>query len=206
MKKIIIGIILTFISISLYADSPITSTDFYIAYMDIPVVKNCKPGKLDKNALIYLADNANPIDVKLALINKIGWDRKSNYSKKYLNYIIKKNNFKSNTGFKHIVYLQSAKAEELICYAYLRSMDNYFFLDNAPSIAITALKKSPESKAIQLITSLIKAQVIFGLDDACYMYKPFKEIKENTILKDDIKPEAVNIIYEYMDLYGINCK
>ena len=206
MKKLYIILLLSFIGVNIYADSPITSTDFYIAYMDIPVVKNCKPGKLDKNALIYLADNSNPLDVKLALINKIGWDRKSNYSKKYLNYIIKKNDFKNNSGFKYIAYLQSAKAEELICYAYLRSMDNYFFLDNAPAIAITALKKNPESKAIQLITSLIKAQVILGLDDACYMYKPFKEIKDNTMLKDDIKPEAENIIYEYMDLYGINCK
>ena len=206
MKKLYIILLLSFIGVNIYADSPITSTDFYNAYMDIPVVKNCKPRKLDKITLAYLADNSNPLDVKLAIINKIGWDRKSNYSKKYLNYIIKKNDFKNNSGFKYIAYLQSAKTEELICYAYLRSMDNYFFLDNAPAIAITALKKSPESKAIQLITSLIKAQVILGLDDACYMYKPFKEIKDNTMLKDDIKPEAVNIIYEYMDLYGINCK
>jgi hypothetical protein len=206
MKKLYIILLLSFIGVNIYADSPITSTDFYNAYMDIPVIKNCKSGKLDKITLAYLADNSNPLDVKLALINKIGWDRKSNYSKKYLNYIIKKNDFKNNSGFKYIAYLQSAKAEELICYAYLRSMDNYFFLDNAPAIAITALKKNPESKAIYLITSIIKAQVILGLDDVCYMYKPFKEFKENSMLKDDIKPEAVNIIYEYMDLYGINCK
>ena len=205
MRKPILVFFVLFLQLNSFADSPITSTEFYNSYLDIPVVQKCKQHKLDKLTLLYLTDSTKPLDIKLALINKIGWSKKSTNSLKFMNLKLKQNHYKYDRHFKQSSFIQKASADDLICYAYLRSMDNYFDLDNAPSIAISATKKNPNSKATALISAIIKAQVLMSLDNGCDMYKSFKDIKENTTLSNDIRFEAINIIYEYMDLYNNNC-
>ena len=96
MKKIIsISIIITLcllFSISCFADSPITSTNFYNAYLDQPIVEKAAKAKtLDEEILKFLSSKNNTIDQKAAVINAIGWDSpESNKSEKYLKYILKK--------------------------------------------------------------------------------------------------------------------
>ena len=90
---------LAFILISLllvsvtYADSPLTSTDFYYAYEDVLLVKQAKQakGKLSKEMLTYLAEDGNKLDVKLAIINAVGWNVNGlSNSKKFLTYVMNK--------------------------------------------------------------------------------------------------------------------
>ena len=60
----------------IYADSPLTSTDFYRAYLDVPIVKKAadSPGKLTQEMMEYLHDDKNPLDKRIALVNAVGWN------------------------------------------------------------------------------------------------------------------------------------
>ena len=56
------------------ADSPLTSTDFHQAYADEPIVAQIVQGRTPSDdTWAYLAAPDNPVAVKMAIINKIGW-------------------------------------------------------------------------------------------------------------------------------------
>ena len=77
MKKALFFIAsLIFIAQLGYADSPLTSTDFYLAYLDVPIVKAAAdhPNVLTEEMMAFLHDDANPLDVRMALINAVGWN------------------------------------------------------------------------------------------------------------------------------------
>ena len=74
MKKLILIFSLLILSIVPgFADSPLTSTDFYRAYLDVPIVKKAaeNPNKLTKEMMEYLYDK-NPLDIRIALVNAVG--------------------------------------------------------------------------------------------------------------------------------------
>ena len=56
------------------ADSPLTSTNFHQAYADEPIVAQVEKGRTPSDEVwAYLAAPDNPVAVKMAIINKIGW-------------------------------------------------------------------------------------------------------------------------------------
>ena len=64
---------------------------------------------------------------------------------------------KSKYGFKTTAELKAAlSASDLICIAYLKSMDNYFDTKEALTFATAAQAKEPKSYTINIIRSLIK--------------------------------------------------
>ena len=79
MKKLFLLFALLVSAVQLsFADSALTDTEFYKAYLDVPIVKAAadQPNVLSEEAKAYLFDEANPLDVKLALINAVGWEFK----------------------------------------------------------------------------------------------------------------------------------
>ena len=75
MKKLFLLFALLVSAVQLsFADSALTDTEFYKAYLDVPIVKAAadQPNVLSEEAKAYLFDEANPLDVKLALINAVG--------------------------------------------------------------------------------------------------------------------------------------
>ena len=75
MKKLFLLFALLISAVQLsFADSALTSTEFYKAYLDVPIVKAAaeRPHHLSEAAKAYLFNEANPLDVKLALINAVG--------------------------------------------------------------------------------------------------------------------------------------
>jgi hypothetical protein len=67
-----------FTSYQASADSPLTSTEIYKAYDKLPIILlagNSK-GLLIEELIKYLVEKDNPTDVKVALINRLGWDIK----------------------------------------------------------------------------------------------------------------------------------
>ena len=77
MKKIFLILLLTLTFNSAFADSPLTSTSFYNAYMDIPLVNKTSKSKgiLTDEVFEYL-NSKNSIDKKTALINALKWNIK----------------------------------------------------------------------------------------------------------------------------------
>jgi hypothetical protein len=203
MKNICLGIIMIlFTSYQASADSPLTSTEIYKAYDKLPIIQlagNSK-GLLTEELIKYLADNGNPTDVKIALINRLGWDIKG---KKNANILIKY--LRSKYGYKTTADLTTGlSASDLICIAYLKSMDNYFDTKEALTYANAAQAKEPKSYTIKIIRSLIQAQD-YVYKSYCQVFKIVDEVRTDENLTMDFNKEASAIIFDYIDGYKKYC-
>jgi hypothetical protein len=205
MKKIYFLIVFTIAITNVFADTPLTETSFYKVYAGIPMVEKAiqSKGKINNEILVYLCDS-NPLDIKLAVINALGWNHQKSNSTLYLNYVLKTKKYKGES--KSIAFKLQATTDELICYAYLLSLDNYFDVVYANEIAQLALKKSPNNYAVNMIACLIKSQGLFLLGEECYSFKLFNDLKTNPQLKLDMRNDAEKYIFEYMDSIGEHCK
>jgi hypothetical protein len=185
------------------ADSPITSTDISSSYKDVAIVQTAASaqGALTDELMAYLANESNPIDVKMAVINQLGWDfdGKSNASV-YLNYLITTKKIASEAKLK-----KKGTAHQLICMAYFKAMDNYFDVKEAVVYADLAAKKNKKSYTIQLVVGIIKAQKAFD-SDWCAVYKLTDAVRTNAGLTMDMRKEASDAVFEYMDLYKDSCQ
>jgi hypothetical protein len=202
MKYLLLTFLFAMMLKPVLADSPLTSTSFSDAYADNAMVIKAgeNGGLLNDELMAYLADNNQPIDVRMAVINKLSWDfnGKSNATT-FFNYLKQKNKYKSEKDFK-----KKAKADELLCYAYLKALDNYFDVKEAVVYADLAIKKNKTSYTFQIIAALIKAQAAFDTD-WCKVFQTTNEVRNNTLLRADMKSTAIDIIFEYMDLYADSC-
>lgn len=208
MKKIYFLIVFTIAITNVFADTPLTETNFYKAYEGIPMVKKAiqSKGIINNEILVYLCDS-NPLEIKLAIINALGWNHKGkNTSALFLNQVIKTKKYNTKETEKSIAFKWHATSDELICYAYLLSLDHYFDVVYANEMAGLAVKKSPNSFAINMIARLIKSQGLYLLGENCYAQILFNELKTNSQLKMDMRNDAEKYIFEYMNSIGANCK
>lgn len=180
-----------------FADSPITSTDISKAYQNVEIVRYASQtqGKLDAILMGYLVNNRNPIGVKMAIINQLSWDIDGrNNAEIFKQFLIKQQN---------IAELME-RADILICYAYLKAMDNYFDVSEALKYAKLAESKNNKSYTIAIIRALIEAQQ--EMDNSwCKVYSLVNNVRVNKP-NNDLKEEAVNIIFEYIDGYKKYCQ
>ena len=186
-----------------FADSPLTSTDFAEAYMDEPIAAAAGEanGVINERLMEYLANEYNPFDVKMAVINKLGWQFSGrNNAKHFLDYLVKNHGYSNEKKF-----YKKGSADELLSYAYLKAMDNYFEVDEALKYADRAVKKNKKSRTFQLIAGLIRAQKTMDAD-WCEVYQITDRIRKNERLMNDLRTRSVGIIYEYMDIYGDSCE
>jgi hypothetical protein len=191
-----------------YADSPLTSTDFHKAYLDVPMVQKAlnNRGKISNDLLNYISNESEPLDRKLAVINAIGWDIKGTQnSKLFMRYVLKRKKYRSDLGSNYGSFKWYATSDELICFAYLSALDDYFNVSDALKVANLALKKSPKSYAINMVVHLIKAQALFDIDEYCLAVKNFNTLKTNINLTMDMRKEAERYIFEYMDYSNSGC-
>ena len=180
MKKILLLIIYTCTANLSWGDSPLTYTDFHKAYIDVPMVQKAlkSKGKISKETMSYLVSDTNPLDVKLAIINAIGWSNDgTKRSEAYLNYVVKTKKYTAGINENRLAFKWNATPDELICFAYIRAMEDYFDVTYANEIAQLALQKNPNSLAVNLISGLIKAQGLFLLNEWCYASAQFNSIE-----------------------------
>ena len=203
MKKLPVFLIGLFLfSSSVYADSPLTSTDISKAYQALPIVQlaSQKAGVLTTDLMDYLIDTNNPIEVKIAVINQLGWavEGKKNAALFY-NYLKEKKKYKNHKRF-----IKKGLADEWLCWAYLKAMDNYFNVDEAINYANIAMIKNPKSYTFNIITALIKAQKV-SRGNWCEIYTYSNNVRQNKTLVNDMNKGAISIIFNYMDLYKKYC-
>jgi hypothetical protein len=196
---IIVLIIGLLSSQSLFADSPLTSTNFSKAYKDSEVIQLASKteGKLTIELMDYLSNNKNPIELKIALINVLGWSFDGqNNSTMFYNYLKEKSKLED---------INEANADLLICYAYLKALDNYFDVEDAIIYAKKAKSKNKNSYTINIICALIEAQKAMD-SDRCEVYNLTNNVRINNTLNQDMKEDSMFIIFDYMDIYKDNCK
>ena len=187
----------------LKADSPLTSTDFSKAYKEFSIVIKAleSGGKINDEISKFLADKSKPIDEKMAVINALSWDfNGKNNADYFFNYLKKKRKYKNLDHF-----MKKGRADELLCYAYLKAMDNYFDVTDAYKFAEKALSLNSKSYTYNIITALIKAQIVFKTD-WCGVFKSTDDVRNNEGLKMDMDEDAIVIIFEYMDIYQSSCQ
>lgn len=205
-KTILFILVISGLSISIiYADSPVTSTPFSEAYLDVDIVKKAKDsGLMNEEFAEYLSSKDNPIDIKAAVINALSWSigGKEN-AVLYINLVYKKNykKFSYKTIDKDLKF-NNMTGEELFCIGYLRLMDDYF----KPKVAAQILKKASlkikDSFTVAIIYAIAKGQVAFDGE----IWKAAEEVLNNKSLKKDMRDEAVKIIVDYLILYKEYCK
>ena len=206
MKKLFIFILLLkllfLFPTTSYADSPITATDFYEAYMDVKMVKRAHlEGVMGLEIAEFLTSPENPIDVKASVINALSWRFEGkNNAELYAYYL-------ALLYHVSITELDTAflSADEIFCLGYLTVMDDYFHPEYAIQLLEEAHEKNKESFTVSIILALAKAQRAFD-SDWCEIWKLTEVVLQNRELKQDLRPEATKRIIDYMILYKEYCK
>lgn len=190
------------------ADSPLTSTNISEAYKNLPIIiiASNSEGILTNELIEYLLDKENPIDIKMALINELGWDIDGkNNAEIFLEYLKINNYYESEKDF-----LENGKGYELLSMAYLKALDDYFDVRKALGYAEKAILKKPDSYTFNIIKGLIEAQTFVGGPgqprDWCKLYQATDVVRSNKALEADMKKGAIKIIFDYMDSYQSYCE
>ena len=130
MKQLLFIILILFSSKISLADSPLTSTPFWMAYEDEKEIKYAKENGLDEKVLKQLAGKKLSCDKKLAIINCFGWG--SGYTETFENYLLEKRKGLTRDVFKYLKSDDESMPEEneqtkllttddLVCWSILKS-------------------------------------------------------------------------------------
>jgi len=185
-----------------HGDSPITSTPFSQAYLDVEMVEKAKEeGVMSLEIAEYLSSPSNPVDAKAAVINALSWDveGKSN-SELYLYYLA----LSYRTPIDDLD-IDALNGDELFSLGYLTVMDDYFNPDEAIPLLEKANAKRKDSFTVSIVLALAKAQKAME-SDWCEVWKLTDGVLGNKRLKQDLRPRAKKIIVDYMTLYKNDCK
>ncbi|MCM3626639.1 copper amine oxidase N-terminal domain-containing protein [Paenibacillus glycanilyticus] len=172
-----------------FADSPVTSTTFYKAYLDLDIVAKAHKSGFSTEIAEFLAAEKNPLDQKAAVMNAIyssySWNERdivNQYSKAVYGKPASELNIKLLRG------------DELFVLGYLKVLDHYLEPDTY-WIGL-ASESLPKSMTVALINALAKSQDSFDLS-YCYL----ERVLADKNLVKDIRQEAIAIITDYIDLY-----
>jgi hypothetical protein len=201
LNKTALLAVMLFSMTRLFADSPITSTEFYKSYSEFTIVQKAhKSGVMSDTFANYLLNDSNAIDVKAAVINALAWNFNGKQNAPLLmQYILKK--YKISNGFD----LNILSADDMFCLGYLTIMDNYFETEKPLKILTLARDKNPKSYTINIVLALAEAQKAMDTD-WCRVYKVCAEVNKNKNLTKDIKQSAIDIIFGYINDYKESCK
>ncbi|MEX1002728.1 MAG: hypothetical protein WDZ35_11490 [Crocinitomicaceae bacterium] len=213
-------ILLLFLSITLvfgsFADSPLTSTPFYKAYLDKKIVKRAKENGLDKKVIKYLGKSKHDAALKIAAINAVGWGKEGT-TKKFEESLLKKRkgldtavfNFLREVPEKAPVETEQTKlltSDDLMCWTYLQAMEDYFHPEKCMSGAFFCFVRNEKSMAHATVFALIACQNSFDYD-WCKIYQLGQlYLVETDYEENKLSTEAVKIILDYLNLYGDSCK
>ena len=195
---------LIFLSV-INADSPITSTDFFKAYLHIPEVEEAHTiGVLSEGIAEYLLNSDNSLDKKAAVINALSWDidRKINafLFKRYL-----KEKYQIKDDIDSLI--QAMNDDELFCLGYITVMDNYFSPENSLIYFDSTGDSIRQSYTFQIINALVKTQSLNeDQNNWCRIWKTINTVETNKELKLDMNGEGRKIIIDYIKIYEDYCE
>lgn len=197
MKKHLLFLLaLIAFSSAVWADSPITSTPIHEAYQDIGIVAkaSAENAKFDADMLAFLSDAAKPIDQKVALCSALGWQMKGK-AKLFSDHLSKRSGWDP----------KKMSGDEMLVLSYLMALDDYNNMDLPLALASKALAKNKQSYTFRMIHALILAQKQFD-SNWCKVFTTVAAVERNKSLKQDLRDGAVNIIFDYINLYQDSCK
>lgn len=201
MKRLLTSIVMLLAFTASWADSPLTSTHFSEAYSDHEMVQMANEliqNNIPTTLLNFLADKNQPVDVRLAVVNKLGWNFNGTTMGAQLGeYLMGRYNVKNEAKL-----IKKLDAKTLAVYAYAKAMSNYFDVKDASELGHKALKKNKDkSFSVALISALIDAQAYMD-SDWSMIYKVVANVLHDGSLRLDMRQEAIDYIMEYINLYN----
>ena len=201
MKRLLTSIALLLTFIASWADSPLTSTHFADAYSDHEMVQMANEymqGNISTTLLNFLADEHQPVDVRLAVINKIGWNFDgTTMGAQLCEYLMGRYKAKNEKKLA-----KKLDAGTLAVYAYAKAMSNYFDVKAASELGHLAVKKNKnKSFSVAMISALIDAQVYLD-SDWSMVYKVVADVLHDGSLHLDMRQDAIDNIMDYIGLYN----
>lgn len=243
MKKLLLILSLLLVSIvGGYADSPLTSTDFYRVYLDVPEVKKAaeNPGKLTRELMEYLRDDNNPLDKRIAVVNAVGFNSENQTNfRDYIEYCYEmfelENGVENDTAvfilddpyleteiqidlpdsafdeeavvvevddsYMSETVIENSTAEQLAVLVYLQAMSNYWdTLNNYAFMEYTMQAPLMNQQSFMLPMGLVLAQTALDTGDWGNIYPAINFYLFSPEIKD-VRPEAIDIIMEYINEY-----
>lgn len=196
MKKILFVFSFLLLCSKAFADSPITSTEFALAYQDQPIVAQMLAlnGEAVTYELIeYLADDNNPIDVKVAAINAVS------ISKDVYTPLMQhlKNKYETDS---EITVLANVNVSTHTALTYARARHYYMDLGEAFILGYSASIKDGRSFTVNMVYALILSTEAMDYDFAT-VYRICDSVVTNDSLVQDMRPEAISMMMEYINLY-----
>lgn len=177
-----------------HADSPLTSTPIYEAYLDVEIVEEAHSDGLTNAVAAFLASNKNPLDEKAAVINAIyssvQWDDR-NFADDYAQLIYGEP--------ADSLEVKALSGDAIFVLGYFKALDHYLSPD--PTWLAMAREALPNSMTVALVHALVRSQetMLASGDTWCNV----ESVLTDQALDKDIRQEAVDIINEYMILYKI---
>ena len=201
MKRLLTAIALMLTFAVSWADSPLTSTHFCDAYSDHPMVQmadQMMQNNISTTLLNFLTNKNEPVDVRLAVINKIGWNFDgTSMGTQLCEYLMGRYGAKNEKKL-----IKKLDAGTLAVYAYAKAMSNYFDVKAACELGHQALKKNKKkSFSVAMASALIYAQNYMD-SDWSMIYKVVADVLHDGSLHLDMRQEAIDNIMEYINLYN----
>ncbi len=178
-----------------------TSTHFADAYSDhemVQMANELMQNDIPTTLLNFLANKKEPVDVRLAVINKIGWNFDGTSMGEQLSQYLM-GRYKAQNEKKLVKKLD---AGTLAVYAYAKAMSNYFDVKAASELGHQAVKKNKnKSFSVAMASALIDAQIYLD-SDWSMVYKVVADVLHDGSLHLDMRQEAIDNIMEYINLYN----
>lgn len=171
--------------------------------MDIDLVAEAdSTQQLSEKMAVFLFDSLNPLDQKLALINALGWRFEGlNNTQTYRNYLERQYQKPLDT----LKPLEISASDQVVL-GYLMLMDDYFHPQKSLILMRRGARRLWQSQTAQLILALGESQDYLPDFGAwCQIWLISKPALDAQDLKPDMRPEAVEIIREYLILYQEYC-
>ncbi|MFN0030559.1 MAG: CARDB domain-containing protein [Flavobacteriales bacterium] len=224
MKRYFVIIICQLSTIGVFADSPLTSTFFAMAYNDVPVIGGIMQRRMSEGIyniplnteyVSFLDNAAIPLDQKIALINGLGWGDTTN-TETYISHLMNKYALSRTVMDSLLVYRENEpisiwhEAEvisdhDLVCLTYIHIMGDYFDMTPVASIAEYAFYRMMDSQAAAVVEGLLVSQMMLDIN-WCGVYHGMDNVRELTFTRDLMRPGALITIFDYIDLYAESCE
>lgn len=213
--KALFFIIFSLVTAVSFADSPLTSTSFSAAYKSDEAIKHVKEKGLDEMTLKYLGGKKTDPVIKIAIINELSWG-KEEYLKAFESYLLANRKGLKSSVFEELRATTEAiptetsqtkrlTADDLMCWAYLQALGNYFNPSLARAAAKLATEREKGSMAHATVDALIRSQIAFD-ESWCKVYQIGNlAFEETRYTRNQLSKEAVAIIMEYLVLYKGDC-
>jgi len=210
MKNTFLILLLLATTFNAFADSPLTSTMWWEHYKNNAVIVEASTQGCTDKVMALICDDNTPLDLRLAAANALGWnvngqenfERCHNY---YLNQIRAKYHVPLYDSIPDI-YVEYSP-ETYCVFGYLKAMDDYLEVSTALLFAFKAHQLKPTSRGIEMILSLITAQIKMTMsDDWCGVYQVVADVAYDKSQEKDVSDKMVDEIMDYIKNYRNYCQ